>query len=60
VGGRLGGVHPQISRPGKPVDNTFIAAFTGGLHDECLYRHWFFSLADARRSIERRTRERKR
>ena len=42
----------QFSRPGKPVDNTFIEAFNGRLRDECLNQHWFLSLADARRTIE--------
>lgn len=47
------GVHLQFSRPGKPVDNTFIEAFNGRLRDECLNQHWFLSLADAQRTIER-------
>jgi putative transposase len=42
-----------FSRPGKPVDNTFIEAFNGRVRDECLNQHWFLSLADARRTIER-------
>jgi putative transposase len=42
----------QCSRPGKPVDNTFIEAFNGRLRDECLHQHWFLSLADAQRTIE--------
>ena len=46
------GVQLQFSRPGKPVDNTFIEAFNGRLRDECLNQHWFLSLADARRTIE--------
>jgi len=47
--------HVQLvfSRPGKPVDNTFIEAFNGRVRDECLNQHWFLSLADARRTIER-------
>jgi len=46
--------HVQLvfSRPGKPVDNTFIEAFNGRVRDECLNQHWFLSLADARRTIE--------
>ena len=47
------GVQLQFSRPGKPVDNTFIEAFNGRLRDECLHQHWFLSLADAQRTIER-------
>lgn len=46
------GVQLQFSRPGKPVDNSFIEASNGRLRDECLNQHWFFSLADARRTIE--------
>lgn len=45
------GVHLQFSRPGKPVDNTFIEAFNGRLRDECLNQSWFLSLVDARRTI---------
>jgi putative transposase len=46
------GVQLQFSRPGKPVDNTFIEAFNGRLRDECLNKHWFLSLVDAQRTIE--------
>jgi putative transposase len=46
------GLQFQFSRPGKPVDNTFIEAFNGQVRDECLNQHWFLSLADARRTIE--------
>ena len=42
---------PQFSRPGKPVDNTFIEAFHGRMRDECLNQSWFLSLPDARRTI---------
>jgi putative transposase len=35
------------------VDNTFIEAFNSRLRDECLNQHWFLSLADAQRTIER-------
>lgn len=45
-------VQLQFSRPGKPVDNTFIEAFNSRVRDECLNQHWFLSLADARRIIE--------
>lgn len=45
-------VHLVFSRPGKPVDNTFIEAFNGRVRDECLNQYWFRSLADARRTIE--------
>lgn len=45
------GVRLQFSRPGKPVDNTFIEAFNGRMRDECLNQSWFLSLSDARRTI---------
>jgi putative transposase len=45
------GVDLQFSRPGKPVDNTFIEAFNGRVRDECLNQSWFLSLADARRTL---------
>lgn len=45
------GVTLQFSRPGKPVDNTFVEAFNGRLRDECLNQSWFLTLADARRII---------
>lgn len=47
------GVTLQFSRPGKPVDNTFIEAFNGRLRDECLNQSWFRTLADAQFQIER-------
>ena len=45
------GVQLQFSRPGKPVDNTFIEAFNGRVRDECLNQSWFLSLNDARRTL---------
>jgi putative transposase len=45
------GVQLQFSRPGKPVDNTFIEAFNGRMRDECLNQSWFLTLLDARRTI---------
>ena len=45
------GVTLQFSRPGKPVDNTFIEAFNRRMRDECLNQSWVLSLADARRTI---------
>ncbi len=47
------GVQLEFSRPGTPTDNPHIEAFNGRLHDECLDQHWFASLDDARRTIER-------
>ncbi len=42
-----------FSRPGKPTDNAFVESLNGTLRDECLNAHWFISLADARKQIER-------
>ena len=39
-------VQLDFSRPGKPVDNTFIEAFNGSLRRECLSQHWFASLPE--------------
>jgi putative transposase len=41
-------VHLDFSRPGKPVDNSVCEAFNGSLRRECLTRHWFASLVEAR------------
>jgi putative transposase len=46
-------VEIAFSRPGKPTDNAFVESFNGTLRDECLNAHWFTSLADATRQIER-------
>ena len=43
----------NFSRPGKPTDNAHIETFNGSLRDECLNLHWFETIADARRIIER-------
>lgn len=42
----------DFSRPGKPVDNTFIEAFNGTVRRECLSSHWFLSLDDLQRTLE--------
>lgn len=47
------GVKIEFIRPGKPVENCFIESTGGSFRDECLNEHWFNSLADARRTIER-------
>jgi putative transposase len=47
------GVQLVFIRPGKPVENAFIESFNGRVRDECLNQHWFLSVADARRTIER-------
>lgn len=46
------GVHLQLLRPGKPVENGFIESFNGRLRDECLNAHVFGSLAEARARLE--------
>jgi putative transposase len=50
---REAGVTLQFSRPGKPVDHTFIEAFNGRLRDKCLNQSCFRTLADAQFQIER-------
>jgi len=45
-------VELTFSRPGKPTDNGYIESFNGKLRDECLNRHWFTSLDDARATLE--------
>ena len=39
--------------PGKPMQNGSIESFNGRFRDECLDPHWFRSLDEARRIIER-------
>jgi putative transposase len=46
------GVQLEFSRPGTPTDTAFIEAFNGRLRQECLDRHWFTSIDDARTIIE--------
>jgi putative transposase len=41
------GVTLDFSRPGKPTDDAFIEPFNGKFRVECLYAHWFMSLANA-------------
>jgi putative transposase len=47
------GVKLQFSRPGRPTDNAMIETFNAKLRTECLNEHWFLSLEDARRTLER-------
>jgi putative transposase len=42
----------DFSRPGKPVENSFIEAVNGRLRDECLDVHQFTSLAEVQTKIE--------
>ena len=46
------GVWLRFIEPGKPVQNAFVESFHGRLRDECLDRHWFIGLSDARHTIE--------
>jgi putative transposase len=46
------GVRLCFIEPGKPVQNAFVESFQGRLRDECLNRHWFLGLSDARHTVE--------
>ncbi len=46
------GVGLRFIEPGKPVQNAFVESFQGRPRDECLDRHWFVSLPDARHTVE--------
>ncbi len=46
------GVRLRFIEPGKPSQNGFVESFHGRLRDECLDRHWFLDLRDARRTVE--------
>ncbi len=39
-------------QPGKPTQNAFIESLNGKFRNECLNRHWFKTLADARMKID--------
>src|SRR5690606_7916130 len=39
-------------QPSKPVQNAFFESFNGRLRDECLNATWFWTLAEARATIE--------
>ncbi len=47
------GVQIEFTRPGKPTDNGHIESFNGKPRDECLNVNLFFTLSDARDTIER-------
>jgi putative transposase len=42
----------HLIQPGKPTQNAYIESFSGKFRDECLDKHIFLSLEDARRKIE--------
>lgn len=46
------GVTQRFIQPGKPTQNAFIESFNGKFRMECLNRHWFESLDEARKIIE--------
>ena len=43
----------EFNRPGKSTDNAYIESYNGKFRAECLDQHWFASLQEARRLIER-------
>jgi putative transposase len=47
------GVRLHHIEPGKPNQNAFIESFNGTFRDGCLNQHWFESLSEARKIIER-------
>ena len=46
------GVTLDFSRPGKPTDNAYVESFNATVRLECLGRHWFLDLDDARQKVE--------
>jgi putative transposase len=46
------GVTSDFSRPGKPTDNAYAGSFNATMRIECLGRHWFLVLDDAREKVE--------
>jgi putative transposase len=46
------GITLDFSRPGKPTDNAFVESFHATVRLECLGRHWFLDLDDAREKVE--------
>jgi len=46
------GVRLRFIEPEKPIQNAFVESFQGRLRDECLDRHWFVGLCDARHTVE--------
>lgn len=47
------GVKVEYIQPAKPVQNCFVESFNGSFRDECLNLHWFRSLTEARREIDK-------
>jgi putative transposase len=46
------GITLDFSCPGKPTDNAYVESFNATVRLECLGRHWFLDLDDAREKIE--------
>lgn len=46
------GTELRFIQPGKPIQNSFIESFNGKLRRECLDQNWFYTLTDARKTIE--------
>jgi len=42
----------DFSRPGKPTDNAYAETFSASIRLECVGRHWFLDLDDARAKVE--------
>jgi putative transposase len=42
----------DFSRPGKPTYNAYVESFNASVRLECLGRHWFLGLDDARNKVE--------
>ena len=40
-------------QPGKPTQNAFVESLNGKFRNECLNQHWFRSIEEARKEIER-------
>ena len=47
------GVTLDFITPGRPIENAIVESFNGTFREECLSQHWFISMQDARRTIER-------
>jgi len=42
----------QFIQPGKPTQNAFVESLNGKFRNECLNRHWFKTLDEARMKID--------
>lgn len=45
-------VHLGFIQPGKPTQNAFVESLNGKYRNECLNRHWFRTLDEARVTID--------